>query len=203
MALSDYERKLLKRAVKGDRSAFSDFYLRYQPSIYLELHGIVGSKSEADDLTSETFLRAWNAIGRFEDRGFSIEAWLKRIARNLAFSYLKRRGRERTNEDLEGYFATGKLPAEHAESELEGEAVRAALRDLPDVQRKILTMRFYEDLSYREVAAAVGKQEGTIRVIQHRALRSLRCLLEKGEDLLREERGSANSAAYTAHRGSD
>jgi RNA polymerase sigma-70 factor (ECF subfamily) len=192
MPLSDYDRALLKRAIQRDRSAFGDFYLRYRPTVYLEILSVVGTSSEAEDLTSETFLRAWNAICRFEDRGFSIEAWLKRIARNLALSSRKRRAHECSSDELERLVDPALLPEQQMESEIDGAAVRQALLGLSDVQRQVLTMRFYEDFTYGQVADVVGKPEGTVRVIQHRALRSLRVLLEKGG--LRRQRGVADPA---------
>ena len=180
MPLSDHERTLLHKAQRGDRSAFSDFYLRFQATVYLEVYAIVRSASEADDITSETFLRAWNAIHKFEDRGFSIEAWLKTIGRNLALTYMKRRRQECTGQELEQLVDPALLPEEYVETEVESATVREALLGLPEIQRQVLTMRFYQDLTYRQVADVVGKPEGTVRVIQHRALRSLKDLLVRG-----------------------
>jgi RNA polymerase sigma-70 factor (ECF subfamily) len=180
MPLSDAERDLLKRAVRRDPAAFSDLYVSYQRAVYMEIYGLLGDTFETDDLTSETFLRAWNAIHRFEDRGFSIETWLERIAHNLAISHLRRRGRESTNVELELHVDPRLQPDEQAEIAFENEIVRQALLDLPSMQRKVLTLRFFHDLSYPQVAELIGKPQGTVRVIQYRALRSLRCLLEKG-----------------------
>jgi RNA polymerase sigma-70 factor (ECF subfamily) len=155
---------------------------------------LVGNKFEADDLTSETFLRAWNAIDRFEDRGFTIEVWLLKIGRNLTISYLKRRGRESTNGEMELQVDPKLSPEQQAEALLDNEAVRQALSGLPTIQQKVLTLRFFDGLSYLQVAAIVGKSQGTVRVIQHRALRSLRQLLMKSGLLTQVVRTSARSS---------
>lgn len=193
MPLTDYERSLLRRATQRDRSAFSDFYLKFQPTVFLEAFALVRSQNEADDLTSETFLRAWNAIDRFQDRGYSIEAWLKTIARNLALTHMKRRAKECSSAELERLVDPALMPDQHLENEFVNATVREALVGLPELQRQVLTMRFYEDLTYSQVADVVGKPEGTVRVIQHRALRSLRNLLEKG-GVLGSQRRTANPA---------
>jgi RNA polymerase sigma-70 factor (ECF subfamily) len=180
LPLSSFECKLLKRAHRRDRAAFSELYVAYYRAVYLEIYGLTRDRDETDDLTSEAFLRAWNAIGRFEDRGYSLETWLKRIARNLALSHIGRRGREAPSVELDLLIDPSLTPDEQADAAFENEAVRQAMVNLPAIQRQVLALRFFDDMSYNEVAEVIGKPQGTIRVIQHRALRAMRELLEKG-----------------------
>src|SRR3972149_11168270 len=93
MPLSAEERKLISRATRRDREAFAQLYVRYHPAVFQRALSLVGNRQEADDLASETFLRAWNGIHRFEDRGVSIQAWLLTIAKHLALKHLVRRRR--------------------------------------------------------------------------------------------------------------
>lgn len=179
MPLSQFERRLLKRACRRDPRAFSDLYVAYYRPVYMEIYGLTRDADETDDLTSEAFLRAWNAIDRFEDRGCSLETWMERIARNLALTHIGKRGRETSSLELDWIVDSAPQPDEKADIEFETEVLRQAMIDLPAVQRQVLTLRFFEELSYDEVAEAIGKPQGTVRVIQHRALRSLRELLEK------------------------
>ncbi len=179
MPLSTEERKLISRAIHRDREAFAELYVQYHPAVLHRLLALVGNRQEADDLTSETFLRAWNAIHRFEDRGVSIQAWLFIIAQRLAVTYLVRRRRNVALDHVLLEVNPDDSPEQVAERAAEFAAVRRAMLALPHLQREVLVKRFLENLSYDEVVAGVGKPIGTVRVIQHRALRALRRLLLK------------------------
>jgi RNA polymerase sigma-70 factor (ECF subfamily) len=185
MPLSDLERNLLARAVRRDPHAFSDLYVLYHGAVFHQILGLVRNHHDADDLTSETFLRAWNAIARFEDRGFTMEAWLQRIGRNLSITHLRRRGRELTNGDFEMELDDKPLSEERVEALLDDETVRRAMVELPTMQRQVLKLRFFDNLSYEQVSTVIGKPKGTARVIHHRALRSLRSLLSARDSLTR------------------
>ena len=180
MPLSDCERELLRGARRRDPRAFGELYVAYYRAVYLETFGLTRNPDESDDLTSDVFLRAWNAIDRFEDRGYSLETWLKKIARNLAVSHIRRRGRQAPSVELDWLVDPALTPDEQADVASDTEAVRQAMIDLPAIQRQVLNLRFFDDMSYNEVAEVIGKPEGTIRVIQHRALQAMRELLLKG-----------------------
>jgi RNA polymerase sigma-70 factor (ECF subfamily) len=180
LPLSDCERELLRGARRRDPRAFGELYVAYYRAVYLEIFGLTRNPDESDDLTSDVFLRAWNAIDRFEDRGYSLETWLKKIARNLAVSHIGRRGRQAPSVELDWLVDPALTPDEQADVASDTEAVRQAMIDLPAIQRQVLNLRFFDDMSYNEVAEVIGKPEGAIRVIQHRALQAMRELLLKG-----------------------
>jgi RNA polymerase sigma-70 factor (ECF subfamily) len=135
---------------------------------------MVGSAPEAEDLTSQAFLRAWEAIDRYQVRGAPFVSWLLRIAHNLGVSYLRSK---RESTQLHDGIVDDK-PRQDPESQLqqtvEEEMVREAITRLRDEQRQVIILRFIEDLEYREVAEIVGKSVAAVRVIQHRALNALR-----------------------------
>jgi len=179
MPLSAEERKLISRATRRDREAFAQLYVRYHPAVFQRALSLVGNRQEADDLASETFLRAWSAIHRFEDRGVSIQAWLLTIAQRAALRQLRKRQPGLAVDPVVLEASAEYSPEQAAERKSELEIVRRAMLALPRLQREVLAKRLLEGLSYAEVVASIGKPLGTVRVIQHRALRSLRQLILK------------------------
>lgn len=180
MALEQIEQQLVNRAVQKDPGAFTELYSRHASRVYRHIYYLVGHKQEAEDLTAEAFLNAWRAVERYQDRGVPIESWFLRIGHNLAIKYLKRHRTHFTAEDtLEA--DPGLSPEVIHERAAEQVAVRAAILKLPDVQRQVVVWRCLEGMDYGEVAVMLGRSEGNIRVIQHRALKRLRELMTARE----------------------
>ncbi len=175
------ERDLVERAVRRDPEAFGELYDRHVVRVYRHIYYLVGSPAEAEDLTAQTFLQAWEAIERYQIRGAPFVSWLLRIAHNLAVSYLRsKRERAQLHDGIvdEG---TRRDPEAVAEQKADEERVREAILGLRDEQRQVIILRFVEDLEYPEVAQIIGKSVAAIRVIQHRALNALRRRLRLDE----------------------
>lgn len=179
MTISSEERDLISRATRHNREAFAELYVRFEPSVRRQLTTLVGNAQEAEDLTSETFLRAWAAIGRFEDRGISLQAWLTTIGFRLAINHMTRTRRTVDVQQVVIESDPEMSPEKQAERKEDFEAVRDALAELPARQRDIIICRFMDELSHEQIAQQVGQPAGTVRVIQHRALKSLRLLFTK------------------------
>jgi len=165
---------LVLRAIQRDQDAFGELYDRHAVRVYRHIYYMVGNTAEAEDLTAQTFLRAWEAIERYQVRGAPFVSWLLRIAHNLGVSHL--RSRRETSQIHEG-IVDDKLrrdPEWSYAQTAEEELVREAILRLREEQRQVIILRFIEDLDYREVAEIIGKSVAAIRVIQHRALNSLR-----------------------------
>ncbi len=174
--LSEHEDEhgLLQRALNGDAEAFGDLYLRYLEPIYRYIYFRVGSPQEAEDLTEEVFVRAWEALPNFTLRGLPFTSWLYRIAHNLVVDYRRRQQPlPMPEEDLRGIAAQALSPEEAAVHAQEVSTLVAALRELDDEEQQVILLRFVQDLSHGEIAAIIGKSEGASRVIQHRALSKL------------------------------
>ena len=171
------ERRLVQRAVDRDQAAFADLYDLHVVRVYRHIYYLVGDSREAEDLTAQTFLKAWEAIDRYKERGAPIVAWLLRIGHNLTVSYLRSK-RDHSELD-EGYVdqKRGNSPEEVLEQTTDEKSVREAVLRLRDEQRQVIMLRFVEELDYREVAAMIGKSVPAVRVIQHRALGNLRKLM--------------------------
>jgi RNA polymerase sigma-70 factor (ECF subfamily) len=174
----DEERRLVQRAIDRDQGAFAELYDRHVVRVYRHIYYLVGDASVAEDLTAQTFLKAWEAIDRYKERGAPIVAWLLRISHNLTVSYLRSK---RDHSELDEAYVDQKRsgnPEEVLEQTTDEKSVRDAVLRLRDEQRQVIMLRFVEELDYREVAAMIGKSVPAVRVIQHRALGNLRKLMQ-------------------------
>jgi RNA polymerase sigma-70 factor (ECF subfamily) len=175
----DEERRLVLSAVGRDQAAFADLYDRHVVRVYRHIYYMVNDAREAEDLTAQTFLKAWEAIDRYKERGAPFVAWLLRIAHNLTISHLRSR-RDHSELD-EGFVDTKRAgnPEESLDQANDERNVRDAVLRLRDEQRQVIMLRFVEELDYTEVAAMIGKSVPAVRVIQHRALGNLRKLMQE------------------------
>jgi len=171
---------LVDRATAGDREAFGELYDRCVRRVFRHVSYMVNDVDLAEDLTEQTFLRALEAIHRYERRGVPFLAWLLRIARNL---YLNDRRVQRNNSSIHNKWNGGAAasPEFYCEAKLDGEEVWRAVRALDGDQRQVIVLRFMDGLSYADVADVLGKSVGAVRVAQYRALRALRRRLEDGD----------------------
>jgi RNA polymerase sigma-70 factor (ECF subfamily) len=170
---------VIERARAGDRGAFAELYDQYVDSVYRYLLYRLREASDAEDLTSEVFTRAFANIHRYRWQGKSFLAWLYTIARNAVTD---RRRRERPTVDLDSAFGVAEDgPTAHDRAVL-GEqvgALRGAVKHLTTEQQQVLSLRFEQNLSSRDVARMLGKNEGAIRALQFRALGRLRKILRE------------------------
>lgn len=176
---------LVARAQAGDAEAFGELYDRYVTLIYRYIYYRVGSQTLAEDLTSETFLRALRRISTFTWQGRDVGAWLVTIARNLVTDHFKssRYRLEVSTADL--LAAAGDAPGESSPetevlSSLTNAVLLEAVKKLGPEQQECVVLRFLQGLSVAETALAMGKNEGAIKALQYRAVRSLGRLLPTG-----------------------
>jgi RNA polymerase sigma-70 factor (ECF subfamily) len=183
---------LVALAASGDREAFGLLYEQHSVRVFRHAYFLTGDVTLAEDLTAQTFLKALEAIQRYEDRGVPFVAWLLRITVNLAINHKKalKNGRHaQLPESLEDNDRLGS-PEQSCTIKSEGERVWRKVRELPPDQRHVIIMRFGNDLPYIEVAQALGKTVGAVRVIQFRALTNLRNMLRDEELAVAFQRAS-------------
>ena len=177
------QRQLINRASNGDAKAFGELYKEYVDAIYRYVYFRVGSQAEAEDLTDEVFVRAWEALPEFQpNASYSFSAWLYRIAHNLVVDTYRRRSPVTfSREELDKNRT--RLPSVEEEAQIRHEASNLveAVQNLSDLEQDVIVLRFVEGLSHREVAEIIGKSESASRVIQHRALAALRRILVRQE----------------------
>jgi RNA polymerase sigma-70 factor, ECF subfamily len=162
------------RDAQVDRAAFAVLYRRYLDRVYGYCFYLLGDHHDAEDATERTFLAALAAIDRFTDEGASFRAWLFRIAHNELANALRGRRRRRTDAlDAVPEPAGGEDPATAVDRADDARRVQRALRTMPDDRRQVLVLRFVNGLSAHEIGEVLGRTEGAVRVLQHRALREL------------------------------
>jgi RNA polymerase sigma-70 factor, ECF subfamily len=170
---------LVERAQDGETEAFGRLYDHYSDTVYRYIYYRVGSKATAEDLTSETFLRALRRIGTFTWQGRDFGAWLVTIARNLVADHFKssRFRLEVTTGEMLDANEVERSPEDSVLESLSNEALLTAVRKLNPQQQECVTLRFLQGLSVAETARVMGKNEGAIKTLQYRAVRTLARLL--------------------------
>jgi RNA polymerase sigma-70 factor (ECF subfamily) len=175
-------RGLVERAQKGDRAALEELYLIHFDRIYSYLHVSVGNRHDAEDLTTQTFLKMLEAIGKFRWQSAPFSAWLFRIAHNLAMDHFRATKRWQPEENPPEPDPDEHTSAEHGALESIGRKTMLELiEDLSPEQQQVLTLKFVFNFANAEAATILGKTEGAIKSLQHRALASLQKQLEKRE----------------------
>jgi RNA polymerase sigma-70 factor, ECF subfamily len=167
-------RQLVDRAQQGDRAALEELYLLYFDRIYSYLHMSVGNRHDAEDLTTQTFMKMLESIKRFRWQSAPFSAWLFRIAHNLAMDHFRASRRWQPEEDVPEPVGDTEPSAEAAAFQSIGrQSMLDLIENLSQEQKQVLTLKFVFNLPNAEVATILGKTEGAIKSLQHRALVSL------------------------------
>ncbi|HZM19423.1 MAG TPA: sigma-70 family RNA polymerase sigma factor [Gaiellaceae bacterium] len=167
-------RDLVERAQLGDRAALEELYLIHFDRIYGYLHMSVGSRHDAEDLTTQTFVKMLESIGRFRWRSAPFSAWLFRIAHNLAMDHFRARRRWQPEEEIPEPAGVEEDSAEEQALASIGDAsLLELIARLSPEQRQVLTLKFVFRFSNGEAAAILDKTEGAVKSLQHRALATL------------------------------
>jgi len=180
---TEHIRDLVARGQQGDRDALEELYLIHFDRIYSYLHVSVGNRHDAEDLTTQTFLKMLEKIGSFRWQSAPFSAWLFRIAHNLAMDHFRAHRRWQPEAEVP------EPPAHDAEPSAELEAMRTIgresmlklIEDLSPEQQQVLTLKFVFNLPNAEVAAILDKTEGAVKSLQHRALVSLQKQVDGSE----------------------
>jgi RNA polymerase sigma-70 factor (ECF subfamily) len=166
--------RFVEAARGGDPEAFGWLFDRYHGPVHRYVAARVGRPSDAEDLAQLVFVKALEAIPRYESRGVPFGGWLFRLARNVVIDHIRTR-REHATLDLVTERPSGEDgPDELAALRQELDGVASALRRLTPDQREAIELRFFAGLSAREAAVAMDRQEGTVRGLQFRAIAALR-----------------------------
>ena len=171
------EAELLRRAGQGDEAAFLLLYERHRTAVFRFACRMLGSEPLAEDVTQECFLAVLRRPEGYQpDRGASLRTYLCGAARHLALKQLKRRGQETTtDEPPEGSTGSNESdPLARVIDEEAAGAVRQAVSALPPLQREVVVLFEYEDMSLAETAAVCGIDVGTVKSRLHRARGRLR-----------------------------
>jgi RNA polymerase sigma-70 factor, ECF subfamily len=173
-------RALVERAQRGDRDALEELYLIHFDRIYSYLHVSVGNRHDAEDLTTQTFLKMLESIGKFRWQSAPFSAWLFRIAHNLAMDHFRANRRWQPEEEVPEPVPDETTSAEAGALESIGrKSMLELIEELSPEQQQVLTLKFVFNFSNADAATILGKTEGAIKSLQHRALASLQKQIEK------------------------
>jgi RNA polymerase sigma-70 factor (ECF subfamily) len=170
--------KLVDRWLKGDNAAFGELYDYYIDNLYRFVYFKVKDNKDVEDLVEISFLKVFENKDKFNKRKSSFGTWLYNIARNTVIDFY------RTKKEVE------EIPETHTENDgedikdkvdgvLNSEILKKALEEVSEDHRELIIFRFIEELSYSEVSKILKKKEGTVRVMQYRALNDLKAVLER------------------------
>jgi RNA polymerase sigma-70 factor (ECF subfamily) len=166
---------MIKRAIAGDQDAFGNLYQNHMDAIYRYIFFRVGDTNDAEDLTEQTFLRAWESLPGYRPGEHPFSSWLYRIAHNLVVDHHRRR---RPTAEIDSIEQNSNLENQagafnHLTQAEDTIVLAQAIRQLPDEQQQVIILRFIEGLSHNEVAHILNKSDGACRMIQARALAAL------------------------------
>jgi RNA polymerase sigma-70 factor (ECF subfamily) len=168
---------IVRRAQEYDEPAVEALYQKYYPKIYNYAFMQMGDAQASEDLASDVMLKMIESMHKYTFRGLPFGAWVFRIARNRLID-LHRRRRRRGEVDLSGSLSSA-LASPHvlAERALERGQIQVALKHLTDEQRQVIVLKFIQGFDNRSIGKIMGRSEGAIKSLQHRALGALRRLL--------------------------
>ena len=173
------EEELLVLVAKLDEDALGEIYDRYELKIYNYIYRRTSNQTLAEDLTAQVFLRMLEAIHNDKTWHSSFSGWLYRIAHNLVIDHYRVRDRQQqvSIDDVPVMPDPDNNPVRAAEMAIDSEYLRAAIRRLTDDQALVISLRFLEGYSFGEIATMMSKTEGAVKALQHRAVTTLRQLM--------------------------
>ena len=172
--------RLVDQAQQGDRHAIEELYLLHFDRIYSYLHMSVGNRHDAEDLTTQVFVKMLESIGKFRWRSAPFSAWLFRIAHNLAMDHFRASKRWQPEEEVpEPDPGEGSAAEEEALESIGRQSMLQLIEKLSQEQQQVLTLKFVFNFSNADAATILDKTDGAIKSLQHRALASLQRQLER------------------------
>jgi len=170
---------LVQQAIKRDETAFTTLYRGCVERVYRHIYYKVSDPADAQDITQEAFIKAWNSIETYKNTGTPFIAWVITIANNLIIDHYRKDKRTIPTVELHEVDPIDELsdPAKETEVKLENAFIKKTVLKLKGDKQKVILMHFIDGMTYEEIAKALNKSEGSIRVIQYRALGDLRKLL--------------------------
>lgn len=170
---SDIE--LIEQVRNGNRQAFTELMRRYQGRVYWTARRIVGTHDDADDITQETFVKAYTGLGDFRGEA-SFFTWLYRIAVNLSLNAVRKRQvitYIRESEIINRFLPSSDDPHQEAELHDQERMIEQAVASLPEKQRAVFVMRYYDEMSYEEISSVLKTSVGGLKANYFHALRKV------------------------------
>lgn len=174
--MHDDELELVEQFHAGDEQAFNKLTLRYQEKIYWVVRRMIPDHDEADDIVQDVFIRAYHSLKSFKGES-SVYTWLYRIAVNLSLNEIRRKKLRKTfsldEAATDQHQTDDDTPAEAMEREEQTQMIRMAIETLPEKQKKVFILRYYEELPYEEIAKIVKTSVGGLKANYFHAVKKI------------------------------
>lgn len=167
-----------KRAQRGDEEAFGLIYDHFAAKIFKFIYYRVGHTQVAEDLLADTFVKGWQKLSQLNSPS-ALSAWLYQIAKNNIIDYYRIKKDSIDLSEVENLLEDETNVVDDTNLTIEQKKILELLEELPEEQRQVIKYKFFEELENEEIAYIMGKTEGAIRVIQHRAISKLKELSDK------------------------
>jgi RNA polymerase sigma-70 factor (ECF subfamily) len=174
--------RLIERAKRGEVEAFGCLYERYLESIYRYIRTRVAEDRTAEDLTETVFLRAYESLSRYKEKGLRFSAFLYQIARNLLVDHYRQKEEELPLESADQISVSPSRIDDIIVIQDQVDRLRVGLEALPEEYREIIQLRVLLELSTTECAQWTGRSEGAVRVLLHRAMKALKRQIVKDNE---------------------
>ncbi len=169
--------RLLANPITRER-AFAEVVRQYSETLYWKIRRIVLTHDDADDVLQETFVKAWLNIDSFQGKS-KLSTWLYRIAVNESLDFLRRRRNESHVDIDDAQSVAGQLMAdEYFDGDKAQVLLQQAIAQLPDVQRAVFTMRYYDEMKYSDISKVLGTTEGALKASYHIAVKKIKEYLD-------------------------
>ncbi len=174
--------RLIERAKRGEVEAFGCLYERYLESIYRYIRTRVAEDRTAEDLTETVFLRSYESLSRYKEKGLRFSAFLYQIARNLLVDHYRQKEEELPLESADQISVSPSRIDDIIVIQDQVDRLRVGLEALPEEYREIIRLRVLLELSTTECAQWIGRSEGAVRVLLHRAMKALKRQVVKDDE---------------------
>jgi RNA polymerase sigma-70 factor (ECF subfamily) len=166
--------ELVVQAIRGDKEAFGDLYERYLDQVYRYVYYRVADQNEAEDLTEQIFLKAWEGLPKAENGLNNFRAWLFRIGHNLVIDHYRTRKQTLSLDQAQSMPDPGWSPESQLQANEQSQHLAFSIQQLDPGLQQVLVCRFINGLNHAETAQIMGLSVGHVRVLQHRALKQIR-----------------------------
>lgn len=156
---------------ENQRRAFGLIVQQYTETLYWKIRRIVLDHDDANDVLQNTFLKAWNSIGDFQSKS-KVSTWLYRIAINESLDHLRKQ-QHKVSTDMDLSVANRLMADDYFDGDEAHALLQEAIASLPDVQRTVFTLRYYDEMKYSELSKLTGTSEGALKASYHIAVKKI------------------------------
>lgn len=175
--IKDKELHSMLREPKTQRAGFSVLVSQYSESLYWKVRRIVIDHDDANDVLQNTFIKAWSNLDTFQGKS-TLATWLYRIAINEALDFMRKKKQStKVSTDDEPAIATRLMADTYFDGDEAQAELQAAVATLPDVQRTVFTLKYYEDMKYSEISQILHTSEGALKASYHLAVKKITDIL--------------------------